>query len=84
MNKETWYERIRGGDVVAFEAVFREFYPSMCVVAGKYLADKEVAEDIAQEVFVRLWEKREVYQSIPDLRTFLYVSVRNLCFNYLR
>ena len=84
MNEETWYDRIRGGDVAAFEAVFREFYPSMCVVAGKYLTDKEVAEDIAQEVFVRLWEKRKVYQSIPDLRTFLYVSVRNLCFNYLR
>ena len=84
MSEETCYEKIRSGNVAVFEAVFREFYPSMCVVARKYLTDKEVAESIAQEAFVRLWERREFYESIPDLRTFLYVSVRNLCFNYLR
>ena len=84
MNEETCYEKIKCGNVAVFEAVFREFYPSMCVVTRKYLTDKEVAEDIAQEAFVRLWERREFYESVPDLRTFLYVSVRNLCFNYLR
>lgn len=84
MNAEIFFGEIRCGNIGAFEALFREFYPSMCVVARKFVEDREVAEDIAQEVFIRLWEKKEEYVSIPDLRTFLYVSVRNLCFNYLR
>ena len=71
MSEETCYEKIRSGNVAVFEAVFREFYPSMCVVARKYLTDKEVAESIAQEAFVRLWERREFYESIPDLESFV-------------
>lgn len=84
MNEEILFGKIKCGDITAFEALFRQFYPSMCVVARKYVEQKEVAEDIAQEAFIRLWEKRGEYESIPDLRTFLYVAVRNLCFNYLR
>lgn len=84
MNKDTLFGKIKCGDIPAFEALFREFYVSMCIVARRYVDQKEVAEDIAQEAFIHLWEKRQEYESIPDLRTFLYVSVRNLCFNYLR
>ncbi|HCD91643.1 MAG TPA: RNA polymerase sigma-70 factor, partial [Odoribacter splanchnicus] len=40
--------------------------------------------DIVQDVFIRLWEKKAEYDKIPDFRTFLYVAVRNLCYNYLR
>ena len=54
----------------------------MCVIAGKLVANREVAEDIVQDVFIRLWEKKAEYDKIPDFRTFLYVAVRNLCYNY--
>ena len=56
----------------------------MCAVAVKFVQDKTVAEDIVQEVFVRLWTKRKEYDTIPNLKTFLYVAVKNRCFNYLR
>ncbi len=84
MNKEILFEEIKCGNLSAFEMLFRQYYPSMCVVAGKLVGDREVAEDIVQEVFIRLWEKMEDYEKIPDCRTFLYVAVRNLCYNYLR
>lgn len=78
------YEAIKGGDIDAFGKLFEELYPSMCRIAMKFIANKAAAEDIAQEAFVRLWEKRTAYDSIPNLKTFLYVSVKNLCFNHLR
>lgn len=78
------YEAIKNGDVKVFEALFQEFYPSMCMVATKFITDQNAAEDIAQEAFIKLWEKRETYDDIPNLKTFLYVSVKNLCFNYIR
>lgn len=84
MNKVSLYDEIKQGNIAAFEILFREFYPSMCVIARKYTEDKQAAEDIAQEVFIHFWEKRKDYATIPDLKTFLYVSVRNLSFNYLR
>ena len=58
MNKEILFEDIRCGNLSAFEALFRQYYPSMCVIAGKLVANREVAEDIVQDVFIRLWEKR--------------------------
>lgn len=78
------YEDIKNGDIKAFEALFQEFYPSMCIVATKFIADETAAEDIVQEAFIKLWEKRNAYQDIPSLKTFLYVSVKNLCFNHIR
>ena len=84
MNKEILFEDIKCGNSSAFEALFRQYYPSMCVIAGKLVANREVAEDIVQDVFIRLWEKKAEYDKIPDFRTFLYVAVRNLCYNYLR
>ena len=84
MNKEILFEDIKCGNLSAFAALFRQNYPSMCVTAGKLVANREVAEDIVQDVFIRLWEKKAEYDKIPDFRTFLYVAVRNLCYNYLR
>ncbi|MCR9013154.1 RNA polymerase sigma factor [Gabonibacter chumensis] len=84
MTESILYEAIRGGDIDAFGKLFEELYPSMCRIAMKFVANKTIAEDIAQEAFVRLWEKRTAYDSIPNLKTFLYVSVKNLCFNHLR
>lgn len=84
MGVQITYEAIKNGDIKAFEALFRELYPSMCLVATKFITDQSAAEDIAQEAFIKLWEKRNAYQDIPCLKTFLYVSVKNLCFNYIR
>ena len=84
MNKEILFEDIKCGNLSAFPAFFRQYSPSMCVIAGKLVANREVAEDIVQDVFIRLWEKKAEYDKIPDFRTFLYVAVRNLCYNYLR
>lgn len=84
MSVAVTYEAIKNGDIKAFETLFQEFYPSMCIVATKFIADQTAAEDIVQEAFIKLWEKREAYKDIPCLKTFLYVSVKNLCFNYIR
>ena len=66
MNKEILFEDIKCGNLSAFEALFRQYYPSMCVIAGKLVANREVAEDIVQDVFIRLWEKKAEYDKIPD------------------
>lgn len=63
MNKEILFEDIKCGNLSAFEALFRQYYPSMCVIAGKLVANREVAEDIVQDVFIRLWEKGGIWQN---------------------
>lgn len=84
METSVTYDSIKRGDVKVFERLFREFYPSLCAVAVRFVLDRDAAEDIVQEVFIKLWNKRDGYQEIPSLKTFLYVVVKNQCFNYIR
>ncbi|WP_421918821.1 RNA polymerase sigma-70 factor [Marinifilum sp.] len=84
MTTNSLFKRIRSGDVKAFEELFNQLYPSMCVVAREYVKDNDIAEDIAQEAFIKLWNCREKYNSISSLKSFLYVMVKNLSLNYLK
>ncbi|MCR9010867.1 RNA polymerase sigma-70 factor [Gabonibacter chumensis] len=78
------FDAIKRGDVKAYKTLFQQYYASMCTVAKRYIGDGDAAKDIAQEVFIKLWEKREEYDTIPNLEIFLYVLVRNRCFDYLK
>lgn len=84
MTEDFSFAVIKKGNVGEYEALFRKYYPSMCAVAFRFVKDRAIAEDLVQEVFIRLWTKKENYTEIPNLKTFLYVAVKNLCFNYLR
>jgi RNA polymerase sigma-70 factor (ECF subfamily) len=53
-------------------------------VAFRYVEDKAAAKDIAQDVFIKLWNKRNDYTDIPSVKTFLYVLVKNASLNYVR
>lgn len=77
-------ERIRADDRNAFEMLFKKYYASFCVVAHRYVEDKDLAKDIAQEVFIKLWDKRQHYNDLPSVKTFLYVLVKNACLNHIR
>lgn len=57
MNKEILFEDIKCGNLSALRHYFGSI-TSMCVIAGKLVANREVAEDIVQDVFIRLWEKK--------------------------
>lgn len=82
-NIET-FNKIKSGDLKAFKHLFDGLYPSMCSIANSYIKDEDKSRDIAQEAFISLWNKREYYDSITSLKTFLYVSVKNLSLNYIR
>lgn len=78
------FDAIKRGDIKAYKTLFQQYYASMCTVAKRYIGDGDAAKDIAQEIFIKLWEKREEYDTIPNLEIFLYVLVRNRCFDYLK
>ncbi len=76
-------KRLRNGDEVAFEVIFKRYYASMVLFALNYLHDKDRTESIVQDVFVKFWEKRFALE-ISSLQGYLVVSVRNRCHNELK
>lgn len=69
----------------AVESLFSDYYPRLCDFAMQYLHDEDQAEDVVQDVFVTICERKD---KLPEaefaVRSFLYVAVRNACFNRLR
>ena len=63
--------------------MFNDFYVSLCIFAERYLNNKEEAADIAQDTFIKLWQRKEDFQNIYQIKSFLYTTARNSCLNML-
>jgi RNA polymerase sigma-70 factor (family 1) len=66
-----------------FKLVFDEYYVSLGNFAFSYVKDKTAAEDIVQEVFLRIWEKRQDLIGSSTIRFYLFTAVRNNCLTYI-
>lgn len=71
---------VRQGDIRAYNALFRRYYPSLCVYCSRFIEVEEV-EDIVQEVMTWLWEKRAEIQFETSLNAYLYKMVYNRTLN---
>ena len=67
-----------------FEQLFREHYNALCNFAIRYLHDNDSAQEIVQEVFINLWQKKETITSDKSVKSYLFTSVKNRCLNYIR
>jgi RNA polymerase sigma-70 factor, ECF subfamily len=67
-----------------FEKFFKEKYKLLCYLANKYVKDLDVAEEIVQEVLVKMWEKREQLIINGPIIAYISTSIKNSCLNYLK
>ena len=72
------------GDEEAFSSLFRTYYELLYQFAGRYSRDPQSAESIVQDVFVKLWEKRESLQIRSNVKSYLYTAVRNHALNVIK
>lgn len=70
--------------VETFEKVFHTYYSALVIYAKTILKDQNEAEDIVQQVFIIVWEKRSVIEVHTSLRAMLYKSVYNACLNRIK
>ena len=71
-------------DITAFNQIYGLYVIKLLEFAYSFLDDKEPAEEIVNDVFLKIWTGREKLDSIKNLQVYLYVSVKNACLNHLR
>lgn len=76
--------RVKSGDIAAFEELVEIYQGPVIGTVGKMLGGYSDAEDIAQQVFVRVWKSAERYQPKAKFTTWLFTITRNLVFNETR
>jgi RNA polymerase sigma-70 factor (ECF subfamily) len=78
-----YWERIRQGDNTAFSQIFQKYYQALYQFAGRFVKDAQTAENIVQDVFVKLWTNRENCLITSSLKSYLYAATRNTALNFL-
>lgn len=67
----------------SFEQLFSRYYAPLVAYATRYVYGTEIAREIVQDFFVRLYEKRNTLTIDVSIKSYLYRSVYNCCINYL-
>lgn len=67
-----------------FQQVFEQHYNPLCKYAFSFIKEKDICEDIVQDVFARIWETRRDLVVIDGIKFYLFKAVRNNCLTYLR
>ena len=75
---------LNAGDESALQYLYSSFFHTLCAFGSHFVDDNEAVADIVQEVFIKIWDKREAFDSVYSVRSFMYVSVRNACLNHKR
>jgi len=83
-NEQDLQQRIRAGDESAFETVFRANYARLVRTADSIVRERASAEEIAQEVMLELWRRRESLQLEQTFAAYLIRSTRNRALNHVR
>lgn len=69
---------------VDFNQIFNEYFPSLCVFAFKFVGDEEVAKDIVQDVFTKIWGAQKTFESEKSMRVYFYLATKNTAIDYLK
>ncbi len=76
--------RFQQGDKAAFEKLMVKYYPRVLNFIYRYCGIREIAEDLTQEVFVKVYKNVQGYQPQAKIQTWLFTIARNISLNELR
>lgn len=82
--KSALIKKMTIGDPLAFKDTFNLFYPRMMGYSKLFIKDHFQAEDLVQECFVQLWNKRKTLNPTGNIERLLFVMLRNNCLNFIR
>jgi len=78
------FVKIKEGDIPAFDMLFTRHYKNLCFYSQRIIRKGEIAEEIVQELFIRVWENRGNIQIGSSVKSYLYRSVYNRSMNHIR
>lgn len=81
---QAWVERIRIGDVQAFEAMYRAYRKDLGAFAASHVRSVHAAEDLIHDLFLRLWQNRHEWELTIPLNVYLFRAARYRAISHLR
>jgi RNA polymerase sigma-70 factor (ECF subfamily) len=73
--------KLSKGDKSAFRYIFDAYYKSVCLFIQKVIRDPDLSQDIAQEIFLKIWEKKLFFPNSVALKSYLFQAAKNRSIN---
>ena len=70
-------------DEKAYKELFFIFYKALIQFASSFVKSRQMAEEIVSDVFINIWKGRKHLEEIDNLKTYLYISTKNISLKYL-
>lgn len=83
-DENTLLQGLRDGEERAIEVLFRDHYQSLCNYANTFLNDIDESEEVVQQLFIQLWDKREAMNINSSIQSYLFRAVRNSSLNKIK
>jgi len=77
-------DEFQSGRYAIVKELYDEYYASLVDFGSQLINNSSEAHHIAQETFVKLFQMRDRFDKLPDIKAFLYITVRNICFAYIK
>jgi RNA polymerase sigma-70 factor, ECF subfamily len=81
--QEKFVEGLKNGDEKVFEELFKTYYIPLCEYCLRYVSDPDIAEEIVQDLFFRMWIKRDEININTSMKSYLYMALRNHAINHI-
>jgi RNA polymerase sigma-70 factor (ECF subfamily) len=78
------YNAFANHNLIAFEHVFRHYFPRLKKYASHFVSNPDEAEDLVQDTFVQIWNDREKLNRDKNISALLFTVLRNKCINQLK
>lgn len=79
-----WWDESRLGNVESFGCIHHQLYPLLYRYIFKIIKDEDISQDLLQDVFVKLWERKETIGPIRFVKVYFFRTARSLAINHLK
>ncbi len=83
-NDTTFVDEIKKGNKQSFRGLYNRFHKRLYYLARRYLKDEGLAKDAVQDVFLKLWDKRQDLDPSASIEGFLFTMLKNHLLNMIR
>ena len=84
MEEQQLIALFQAGDVKAQRILFDEFYKDLCYFTERFTGDQDEGQKVVIDAFEKLFRKHSHFQSLNNVKAFLYISCKNACLNFLK
>src|SRR5574338_293848 len=82
-NQRKLLTQIALGDQDSFRLLYHQSYKKLLQFAFVLTRNKEVAEELVEDVFIKFWKNKKNAENIRNVKIYIYSATKNTCLNYL-